>query len=312
MKSKQERIWTMAKYVYLFQEGSGKMKNLLGGKGANLSEMINLGMPVPPGFTVTTEACNRYYQDGKKISQEIQDQIFEALHKTEKVIGKTFGDNKNPFLVSVRSGARVSMPGMMDTILNLGLNDIAVEGLAKLTNNPRFAYDSYRRFIQMFADVVMEVDKNNFEHILEAAKHAKGTTLDTDLNAEDLKKLVKEYLKKYLEIKGEPFPQDPKIQLIEAVQAVFRSWDNPRANTYRRLNSIPYEWGTAVNVQSMVFGNMGDDSGTGVRVQPNPVARRERPLRRIHLHRARRRRRRRHPHAETDRRTRKRQQGPLR
>jgi pyruvate,orthophosphate dikinase len=260
----------MAKYVYLFQEGSGKMKDLLGGKGANLSEMINLGMPVPPGFTVTTEACNRYYQDGKKISQEIQDQIFEALHKTEKVIGKTFGDNNNPYLVSVRSGARVSMPGMMDTILNLGLNDVAVEGLAKQTANPRFAYDSYRRFIQMFADVVMEVDKNNFEHILEAKKHQKGTTLDTDLNAEDLKQLVKEYLKKYQEIKGEPFPQEPKVQLIEAVQAVFRSWDNPRANTYRRLNSIPYEWGTAVNVQSMVFGNMGDDSGTGVAFSRNP------------------------------------------
>lgn len=260
----------MAKYVYLFQEGNGSMKNLLGGKGANLSEMINLGMPVPPGFTVTTEACNKYYQDGKMISQEIQDQIFAALHNTESLIGKTFGDNSNPFLVSVRSGARVSMPGMMDTILNLGLNDVAVEGLAKLTNNPRFAYDSYRRFIQMFADVVMEVDKNNFEHILEAKKHAKGTTLDTDLDADDLKQLVKEYLVKYQQLKGEPFPQDPKVQLIEAVQAVFRSWDNPRANTYRRLNSIPYEWGTAVNVQSMVFGNMGDDSGTGVAFSRNP------------------------------------------
>lgn len=260
----------MAKYVYLFQEGSGAMKNLLGGKGANLSEMINLGMPVPPGFTVTTEACNQYYQDGKKISQEIQNQIFEALHQTEKVIGKTFGDNNNPFLVSVRSGARVSMPGMMDTILNLGLNDVAVEGLAKQTGNPRFAYDSYRRFIQMFADVVMDVEKNNFEHLLEAKKHLKGTTLDTDLNAEDLKQLVKEYLKKYQEIKGVPFPQEPKVQLIEAIQAVFRSWDNPRANTYRRLNSIPYEWGTAVNVQSMVFGNMGDDSGTGVAFSRNP------------------------------------------
>jgi pyruvate, orthophosphate dikinase len=260
----------MGKYVYLFKEGSLALKNLLGGKGANLCDMTTLGMPVPPGFTVTTEACTRYYQDGKQISQEIKDQIFNALHETEKVIGKTFGDNANPFLVSVRSGARVSMPGMMDTILNLGLNDIAVEGLAKLTNNPRFAYDSYRRFIQMFADVVMEVDKNNFEHILEAAKHKKGTTNDTDLDADDLKQLVKDYLKKYAQLKGEPFPQDPKVQLIGAVQAVFRSWDNPRANTYRRLNNIPYEWGTAVTVQSMVFGNMGDDCGTGVAFSRNP------------------------------------------
>ena len=261
----------MAKYVYLFKEGTAGMKNLLGGKGANLCEMFNLGMPVPQGFTVSTEACTRYYQDGKKIVPEILNQIYEALHTTEKIVGKTFGDNNDPFLVSVRSGARVSMPGMMDTILNLGLNDIAVEGLAKLTNNPRFAYDSYRRFIQMFSDVVMEVDKSNFEAILDARKAQKGVKQDTDLNADDLKAIVIQYKKKYKEIKGLDFPQDPKVQLIEAVQAVFRSWDNPRANTYRRLNSIPYEWGTAVNVQQMVFGNMGEDSGTGVAFSRNPA-----------------------------------------
>jgi len=261
----------MPKYVYLFKEGKAEMKNLLGGKGANLAEMTNLGMPVPEGFTVTTEACTRYYQDGKTIAKEIVDEIFNALHATEKVSGKTFGDPKNPFLVSVRSGARASMPGMMDTILNLGLNDVAVEGLAKLTNNPRFAYDSYRRFIQMFADVVMEIEKVNFEHIFDARKHEKGIKNDTELDANDLKEIVAKFQAKYLELKGEPFPQDPKVQLIEAIQAVFRSWDNPRANTYRRLNSIPYEWGTAVNVQSMVFGNMGEDSGTGVAFSRNPA-----------------------------------------
>ncbi|PKL01475.1 MAG: pyruvate, phosphate dikinase [Tenericutes bacterium HGW-Tenericutes-1] len=261
----------MTKYVYLFKEGKAEMKNLLGGKGANLAEMTNLGMPVPQGFTVTTEACTRYYQDGKTIVPEIVNEIFEALHKTEKVAGKTFGDPANPFLVSVRSGARASMPGMMDTILNLGLNDVSVVGLAKLTNNPRFAYDSYRRFIQMFADVVMEIEKANFEHIFDQRKHEKGVHNDTELDANDLKEVVELFKKRYLELKGEPFPQDPKVQLIEAIQAVFRSWDNPRANTYRRLNNIPYEWGTAVNVQSMVFGNMGEDSGTGVAFSRNPA-----------------------------------------
>ena len=261
----------MTKYVYLFKEGKAEMKNLLGGKGANLAEMTNLGMPVPQGFTVTTEACTRYYQDGKTIVPEIVNEIFEALHKTEKIAGKVFGDPANPFLVSVRSGARASMPGMMDTILNLGLNDVSVEGLAKLTNNPRFAYDSYRRFIQMFADVVMEIEKANFEHIFDQRKHEKGVHNDTELDANDLKEVVELFKKRYLELKGEPFPQDPKVQLIEAIQAVFRSWDNPRANTYRRLNNIPYEWGTAVNVQSMVFGNMGEDSGTGVAFSRNPA-----------------------------------------
>ena len=260
----------MVKYVYLFKEGNASMKNLLGGKGANLAEMTSLGMPVPQGFTVTTEACNDYYRNKKVISQTIIDQIYEALEKTEKEAGKKFGDPDDPFLVSVRSGARASMPGMMDTILNLGLNDVAVEGLAKLTNNPRFAYDSYRRFIQMFADVVMEIEKANFEELLEEMKHKKGVELDTDLDANDLKVLVGQFLKKYKELKGEAFPQDPRQQLIEAITAVFRSWDNPRANTYRRLNHIPYEWGTAVNVQSMVFGNMGDDSGTGVAFSRNP------------------------------------------
>jgi len=260
----------MTKYVYLFKEGDASMKNLLGGKGANLCEMTNLGMPVPQGFTVSTEACTKYYEDGRRINDEIIAQIYDALSATEKISGKKFGDNNNPFLVSVRSGGRVSMPGMMDTILNLGLNDVAVEGLAKLTENPRFAYDSYRRFIQMFSDVVMEVEKSNFEAILEAKKEEKGVELDTDLTADDLKDIVANYKVKYKEIKGEAFPQDPKIQLIEAVKAVFKSWDNPRANTYRRLNNISYQWGTAVSVQSMVFGNMGEDSGTGVAFTRNP------------------------------------------
>ena len=260
----------MQKYVYLFKEGTAQMRNLLGGKGANLCEMYNLGMPVPQGFSISTEACTRYYQDGKTIAKDILDQIYDALHLTEKIVGKTFGDNNDPFLVSVRSGARVSMPGMMDTILNLGLNDVAVEGLANLTKNPRFAYDSYRRFIQMFSDVVMEVDKSNFEAILQARKTLKGVKQDTELDAEDLKAVVQQYKLKYKEIQGVEFPQDPKVQLLEAVKAVFRSWDNPRANTYRRLNNIPYDWGTAVNVQQMVFGNMGDDSGTGVAFSRNP------------------------------------------
>ncbi|XMB72417.1 pyruvate, phosphate dikinase [Mycoplasmatota bacterium WC30] len=260
----------MTKYVYLFREANQTMKNLLGGKGANLAEMTNLGMPVPQGFTVSTEACTKYYDDGQRINDEIIAQITDALHETEKIVGKTFGDNENPFLVSVRSGARASMPGMMDTILNLGLNDVAVEGLAKLTNNPRFAYDSYRRFITMFSDVVMEISKSNYEQIFDAKKEEKGIELDTDLTADDLKEIVAGFLAKFEELSGQPFPQDPKEQLILAVQAVFRSWDNPRANYYRRMNNIPYEWGTAVNVQSMVFGNMGDTSGTGVAFTRNP------------------------------------------
>ena len=260
----------MSKYVYLFKEGDQTMRNLLGGKGANLAEMSRLGLPVPQGFTVTTEACNAYYDAGKTISQDIIDQIFEALAATEKESGKTFGDANEPFLVSVRSGSRASMPGMMDTILNLGLNDISVEGLAKKTNNPRFAYDSYRRFIQMFSDVVMDIPKSNYEHLLEKMKEAKGVEADTDLDANDLKELVSQFLVKYEQLKGQPFPQDPKEQLIESITAVFRSWDNPRANTYRRLHQIPYNWGTAVNVQGMVFGNMGETSGTGVAFSRNP------------------------------------------
>jgi pyruvate, orthophosphate dikinase len=260
----------MTKYVYLFKEADGTMKNLLGGKGANLAEMSRLGLPVPQGFTVSTEACNLYYKEGKKINEEVVKQIFDALAVTEKEEGKQFGDANNPFLVSVRSGSRASMPGMMDTILNLGLNDVAVEGLATLTNNPRFAYDSYRRFIQMFSDVVMDIPKSNYEHLMDHMKEVKGVEADTDLDANDLKELVEQFKQKYLELKGEPFPQDPKVQLVEAVTAVFRSWDNPRANTYRRLNQIPYEWGTAVNVQGMVFGNMGEDSGTGVAFSRDP------------------------------------------
>jgi len=260
----------MSKYVYLFKEGDQTMRNLLGGKGANLAEMSRLGLPVPQGFTVTTEACNAYYDAGKTISDDIIKQIFDALAATEKEMGKKFGDSEEPFLVSVRSGARASMPGMMDTILNLGLNNISVEGLAKKTNNPRFAYDSYRRFIQMFSDVVMDIPKSNYEHLLEKMKEAKGVEADTDLDANDLKVLVDQYLAKYEQLKGQPFPQDPKEQLIEAITAVFRSWDNPRAYTYRRLNQIPYDWGTAVNVQGMVFGNMGEDSGTGVAFSRNP------------------------------------------
>ena len=260
----------MVKYVYLFSEGNASMRDLLGGKGANLAEMTGLGLPVPRGFTVTTEACTRYYKDGKKIEKDIEDQIYEYLAKMEQIVGKQFGNPENPLLVSVRSGSRASMPGMMDTILNLGLNDIVVEGLAKLTNNPRFAYDSYRRFMHMFSDVVMGIDKNKFEHILEGMKESKGVQLDTELDANDLKELVKKYHELYQKEKGEPFPQDPRVQLLEAVKAVFRSWDNPRAIVYRRLNDIPSDWGTAVNVQEMVYGNMGDDSGTGVAFTRNP------------------------------------------
>ena len=258
------------KYVYLFSEGDASMRNLLGGKGANLAEMTKLGVPVPQGFTVTTEACTQYYQDGRKISDEIVAQIKEALAKVEKLEGKKFGDPENPFLVSVRSGARASMPGMMDTILNLGLTDISVEGLSKKTNNPRFAYDSYRRFIQMFSDVVMEVPKPKFEKIIDALKEEKGVKLDTELTAEDLQELIKRFKALFKEEKGFDFPQEPEVQLIEAVEAVFRSWDNPRANVYRRMNDIPSSWGTAVNVQAMVFGNMGESSGTGVAFTRNP------------------------------------------
>lgn len=258
------------KYIYMFTEGNGKMRELLGGKGANLAEMTNLGLPVPQGFTVTTEACNRYYEDKKVIAEEIKEQIFEALKKLEKIEGKKFGDASNPLLVSVRSGARASMPGMMDTILNLGLNDETVEGLAKLTNNPRFAYDSYRRFIQMFSDVVMEQEKSRYERIIDEIKEAKGIELDTELTADDLKEIVALFKRLYREGIGKDFPQDPNEQLLEAVKAVFRSWDNPRANVYRRMNDIPYSWGTAVNVQAMVFGNMGNTSGTGVAFTRNP------------------------------------------
>jgi pyruvate, orthophosphate dikinase len=258
------------KYVYLFSEGSGKMKELLGGKGANLAEMTSLGIPVPQGFTVTTEACNKYYDDGKVITQEIINEIHETMAKLEEISGKKFGSVENPLLVSVRSGARASMPGMMDTILNLGLNDETVEAMAKLTGNPRFAYDSYRRFIQMFADVVMDVEKRNFENILDEVKEAKGVKLDTELNADDLKEVVKKFKAFYKSAKGEDFPSDPKLQLIESITAVFRSWDNPRAIVYRRMNDIPASWGTAVNVQAMVFGNKGETSGTGVAFSRNP------------------------------------------
>ena len=252
------------KYVYLFREGNGSMRELLGGKGANLAEMTNLGMPVPYGFTVSTEACTRYYDDGRKIAAEIEEQIYAGLAELEKQAGKKFGDFDNPLLVSVRSGARASMPGMMDTILNLGLNDTVVEGLAKKTGNPRFAYDSYRRFVQMFSDVVMELSKKDFEKIIDEMKEEKGIKLDTEFDADDMKKMAARFKAYYKEQKGEDFPSDPKVQLMEAVKAVFRSWDNPRANYYRRMNDIPYSWGTAVNVQMMVFGNTGSNSGTGV------------------------------------------------
>ena len=259
------------KYVYAFKEGNASMRNLLGGKGANLAEMTVLGLPIPQGFTVTTEACIEYYNQGKKISAEIEKQIFDALAELEKIQGKKFGDNEDPLLVSVRSGARASMPGMMDTILNLGLNDEAVLGFAKKTNNPRFAYDSYRRFIQMYSDVVMEVNKSFFEKIIDEIKEEKGIKYDTELTVEDLKELVNRFKKVYSDhMNGEEFPQDAKTQLMGAVKAVFRSWDNPRAIVYRRMNDIPGDWGTAVNVQAMVFGNMGDTSGTGVAFTRNP------------------------------------------
>ena len=260
----------MSKMVYLFEEGNADMRNLLGGKGANLAEMTNLGLPIPQGFTVTTEACTDYYNNGRAISEDIQQQIFTALADLEKKQGKKFGDTENPLLVSVRSGARASMPGMMDTILNLGLNDVAVEGFAKKTGNPRFAYDSYRRFIQMFSDVVMEVPKSLFERVLDEIKEAKQVKFDMELTAEDLQEVIARFKAIYKDKMGEDFPQDPKVQLMEAVKAVFRSWDNERAIVYRRMNDIPGDWGTAVNVQAMVFGNMGETSGTGVAFTRNP------------------------------------------
>ena len=259
------------KWVYLFSEGNANMRNLLGGKGANLAEMTNLGLPVPQGFTITTEACTQYYEDGKKINDEIQAQIMEYIVKMEEITGKKFGDKENPLLVSVRSGARASMPGMMDTILNLGLNEDVVEVLAKKSNNPRWAWDCYRRFIQMFSDVVMEVGKKYFEELIDKMKAEKGVTQDVDLTADDLKNLAGQFKAEYKEKIGKDFPSDPKEQLMEAIKAVFRSWDNPRANVYRRDNDIPYSWGTAVNVQSMAFGNMGDNCGTGVAFTRDPA-----------------------------------------
>ncbi len=270
-KLKNGNVSMSKKYVYLFSEGKGSMRELLGGKGANLAEMTNLGMPVPQGFTVSTEACTRYYEDNKTIDPTIEKEIFDNLAKMEEIAGKKFGDAKNPLLVSVRSGARASMPGMMDTILNLGLNDDVVEGFAALTGNERFAYDSYRRFIQMFSDVVMEIPKHNFEKIIDDIKAKKGVKLDTELDANDLKEMVKLFKAYYKQQKGTDFPADPREQLIESVKAVFRSWDNPRAIYYRRMNDIPSSWGTAVNVQAMVFGNMGNDSGTGVAFTRNPA-----------------------------------------
>ena len=259
------------KYLYLFTEGNADMRELLGGKGANLAEMTNLGMPVPQGFTITTEACNRYYDDGRTIAPEIESDIIAYMAKLEEITGKKFGDAENPLLVSVRSGARASMPGMMDTILNLGINDTVAEGMIALTNNPRFVYDSYRRFIQMFSDVVMELPKSDFEKYIDQVKEERGVKDDASLDTEDMKRLVAHFKEYYKEKMGVEFPQDPKEQLMEAVKAVFRSWDNPRANSYRKMNDIPSSWGTAVNVQSMVFGNWGNDSGTGVAFTRNPA-----------------------------------------
>ncbi len=261
----------MKKYVYLFSEGNGKMRELLGGKGANLAEMTNLGLPVPQGFTISTEACTQYYEDGKKISEEIQAQIMEYIVKMEEITGKKFGDLENPLLVSVRSGARASMPGMMDTILNLGLNEEVVNVMAKKSGNPRWAWDCYRRFIQMYSDVVMEVGKKYFEQLIDKMKEEKGVQNDVDLTAEDLAELASQFKAEYKSKIGEDFPTDPKVQLMGAVEAVFRSWDNPRANVYRRDNDIPYSWGTAVNVQMMAFGNMGETSGTGVAFTRDPA-----------------------------------------
>jgi len=259
------------KWVYLFKEGNATMRNLLGGKGANLAEMTNLGLPVPQGFTITTEACTQYYEDGEKINDEIMGQIMDHINKMEEITGKKFGDKENPLLVSVRSGARASMPGMMDTILNLGLNEEVVEVLAEKSGNPRWAYDCYRRFIQMFSDVVMEVGKKYFEALIDKMKEQKGVKQDVELDANDLKELANQFKAEYKEKIGKDFPSDPKEQLVEAIKAVFRSWDNPRANVYRRDNDIPYSWGTAVNVQMMAFGNMGDTSGTGVAFTRDPA-----------------------------------------
>ena len=259
------------KYCYLFTEGNAKMRELLGGKGANLAEMTNIGLPVPQGFTITTEACTQYYEDGRQINGEIMAEIMEYIEKMEKITGKKFGDLENPLLVSVRSGARASMPGMMDTILNLGLNEDVVDVIAKKSNNPRWAWDCYRRFIQMYSDVVMEVGKKYFEQLIDAMKEKKGVTQDVELSAEDLKELAMQFKAEYKAKIGADFPSDPKEQLIGAIKAVFRSWDNPRANVYRRDNDIPYSWGTAVNVQSMAFGNMGDDCGTGVAFTRDPA-----------------------------------------
>ena len=259
------------KYCYLFTEGNAKMRELLGGKGANLAEMTNIGLPVPQGFTITTEACTQYYEDGRQINAEIMAEIMEYIEKMEKITGKKFGDHENPLLVSVRSGARASMPGMMDTILNLGLNEDVVDVIAKKSNNPRWAWDCYRRFIQMYSDVVMEVGKKYFEQLIDAMKTKKGVTQDVELDAADLKELAMQFKAEYKAKIGEEFPTDPKEQLVGAIKAVFRSWDNPRANVYRRDNDIPYSWGTAVNVQSMAFGNMGDDCGTGVAFTRDPA-----------------------------------------
>ena len=259
------------KYVYLFSEGNAKMRELLGGKGANLAEMTGLGLPVPQGFTISTEACTQYYEDGQKINDEIQAQIMEYIEKMEAITGKKFGDKENPLLVSVRSGARASMPGMMDTILNLGLNEEVVNVIAEKSNNPRWAWDCYRRFIQMYSDVVMEVGKKYFEQLIDAMKEKRGVTQDVELTADDLKELAGQFKAEYKSKIGADFPTDPKEQLMGAIKAVFRSWDNPRANVYRRDNDIPYSWGTAVNVQMMAFGNMGDDCGTGVAFTRDPA-----------------------------------------
>ena len=259
------------KYVYLFSEGRADMRELLGGKGANLAEMTNIGLPVPQGFTITTEACTQYYEDGRTVSPEIQAEILTYVEKLEALTGKRFGDQDAPLLVSVRSGARASMPGMMDTILNLGLNEEVVEVMARKSGNPRWAYDCYRRFIQMYSDVVMEVGKKHFETLIDEMKERKGVTQDVELTAEDLKALAEQFKAEYRDKVGAAFPTDPKEQLMGAICAVFRSWDNPRANVYRRDNDIPYSWGTAVNVQAMAFGNMGDDCGTGVAFTRDPA-----------------------------------------
>ena len=259
------------KYCYLFTEGNAKMRELLGGKGANLAEMTNIGLPVPQGFTISTEACTQYYEDGRQINPDIQAEIMDYIDKMEQVCGKKFGDKENPLLVSVRSGARASMPGMMDTILNLGLNEEVVETLAAKSGNPRWAYDCYRRFIQMYSDVVMEVGKKYFEQLIDKMKEEKGVTQDVELTADDLKKLAEQFKAEYKAKIGSDFPSDPKEQLFGAIKAVFRSWDNPRANVYRMDHDIPYSWGTAVNVQMMAFGNMGETSGTGVAFTRNPA-----------------------------------------